>query len=320
MEAVKLKSRKGIARLSLARKDRPVNVLDETCMQELEAQLDALEKKIPQLLIIESAMPGCFIAGADVDVIAAVSDVEEATRLAEQGQSLMRRIEELPCPSIAVVAGACMGGGLEMALACDYLLAVEMPKTALALPEIKIGIHPGFGGCVRLPRKIGWVKACDMILTGRSVGAKQAGRLKLADLVCHAEQVEQGIEYLAARGKRQVSGGRPWWMRIWPVREVFFAIVRNKTMQNMKHIDVDTAYPAVPAALEVLRRVASLADGQAYAIEAASLGRLAVTPTCANLIRVFHLGQSLQKQEAVKKGRERASQIKRTAVYGAGAM
>jgi len=320
MEAMKLSSRKGIARLSLARKDRAVNVLDEPCMSELEAQLDTLESKPPRLLIIESAMPGCFIAGADVDVIAAVSDVEEATRLAERGQSLMRRIEDLPCPSIAVVAGACMGGGLELALACDHLLAVEMPKTSLALPEIKIGIHPGFGGCVRLPRKIGWMKACDMILTGRSVDAKQAGRLKLADLVCHTEQIEQGIEYLAARGKRQVSGERVWWMRIWPVREAFFAMVRNKTMQKLKYIDVDSAYPAVPAAIEVLRRVASLAEGQAYAIEAASLGRLAVTPTCANLIRVFHLGQSLQKQEAVKKGRERAVQIKRTALYGAGAM
>jgi len=320
MEAMKLSSRKGIARLSLARKDRPVNVLDEPCMRELEAQLDALENKPPRLLIIESAMPGCFIAGADVDVIAAVTDVEEATRLAERGQSLMRRIEDLPCPSVAVVAGACMGGGLELALACDYLLAVETPKTALALPEIKIGIHPGFGGCVRLPRKIGWMKACDMILSGRSVDAKQAGRLKLADLVCHAEQVEQGIEYLAARGKQQVSGERVWWMRLWPVREAFFAMVRNKTMQKLKYIDVDSAYPAVPAAIDVLRRVASLADGQAYAIEAASLGRLAVTPTCANLIRVFHLGQSLQKQEAVKKGRERAGQIDHAAVYGAGVM
>ena len=137
METVKLFREEGLIRLRLERGDRSVNVLDETCLSELEAQLDALEKKPPQLLVFESGMPGCFVAGADVDVIAAVSDVAEATRLAERGQSLMRRIEDLPCPSIAVVAGACMGGGLEMALACDYILAIQTAKTSMALPEIK---------------------------------------------------------------------------------------------------------------------------------------------------------------------------------------
>lgn len=320
METVNLSVNKGVARLLLARSDRPVNVLDEACLRELEAQLDALEKQTPDLLVIESGMPGCFIAGADVDVIAAVSDADEATRLAERGQSLMRRIEDLSCPSVAVVAGACMGGGLELALACDHLLAVEGGKTQLALPEIKIGIHPGFGGCVRLPRKVGWPAACEMILTGRSVDAKRAGRMKLADLVCQPEQVEQGIAYLAAKGKRRGGGIKPGWMWFWPAREVFFAIVRNKTLAHFGHLDVEDAYPAIPAALDVLRRIPGLADGQAYAVEAASLGRLATSPTCKNLVRVFHLGQALQKQDAVKKGRERAARIERAAVYGAGVM
>jgi len=320
METLKLKTSRGVARLSLGRKDRPVNVLDGLCLTELESQLDVLEQKPPQLLVIDSVMPGCFIAGADVDVIAAVTDQDEATRLAERGQSLMRRIEDLPCPTVAVVAGACMGGGLDLALACDHLIAVHTPETSLALPEIRIGIHPGFGGCVRLPRRIGWVKACDMILTGRCVDARQAGCMHLADLSCHDEQIEEGIRYLAARGKRRSSAMQPWWMRLWPAREIFFAVVRHKALKKLKHLDVEEAYPAVPAGIEVLRRVAGLADGQAYAVEAASLGRLAVTPTCANLIRVFHLGQSLQKQEAVKKGRERAAGIGRGAVYGAGVM
>lgn len=320
MATVNLCVNKGVARLLLARGDRPVNVLDEACLRELEARLDALEKQTPELLVIESGMPGCFIAGADVDVIAAVSDADEATRLAERGQSLMRRIEDLSCPSVAVVAGACMGGGLELALACDHLLAVEGGKTQLALPEIKIGIHPGFGGCVRLPKKVGWPAACEMILTGRSVDAKRAGRMKLADLVCRPEQVEQGIAYLAAKGKRQGGGIRPGWMWFWPAREVFFAIVRNKTLAHFRHLNVEDAYPAIPAALDVLRRIPGLADGQAYAVEAASLGRLATSPSCKNLVRVFHLGQGLQKQEAVKKGAQSAAAISRGAVFGAGAM
>jgi len=320
LKVLDMKRSKGLARLTLARKDRAVNVLDETCFEGLEAALDGLESNPPDLLVIESGMPGCFIAGADVDAIAAIGDADDATRLAERGQSLMRRIEDLPCPSVAVVAGACMGGGLELALACDYLLAVQGGKTRLALPEINIGIHPGFGGCVRLPRKIGWVKACDIILTGRSIDARQAGRMGLADLVCHAEQVESGILHLAGRGKRRPAPVQPWWMRLWPARALFFSMLRNKAMQKLKHLDVESAYPAVPAAIGVLRRVAGLSEGQAYAIEAASLGRLAVTPPCKNLIRVFHLGKALQKQDAVKKGRERAAQIEHSAVYGAGVM
>lgn len=317
---LKLQTARGVARLTLSRSDRSVNVLDAACFEAMEAALDQLENSPPDLLVIESSLPGCFIAGADVDVIAAVADAAEATRLAERGQSLMRRIEDLPCPSVAVVAGACMGGGLELALACDYILAVHGKKTRLALPEIRIGIHPGFGGCVRLPRKVGWVQATDMILTGRSVDAGRAGRMKLADLACHAEQVEDGIMHLAGRGKRRHTGMHPWWMKLWPARAIFFAVVRNKAMQRFKHLDIESSYPAVPAAIEVLGRVAALNEGQAYAIEAASLGRLAVTPTCENLVRVFHLGQALQKQEAVKKGRERAAQIDACAVYGAGVM
>jgi 3-hydroxyacyl-CoA dehydrogenase / enoyl-CoA hydratase / 3-hydroxybutyryl-CoA epimerase len=320
METVSLKRDGGAARLVLRRTDRPLNVLDEACLCELEAQLDVLERDVPRALVIESGMPGCFVAGADLDAIATIADAGEATRLAERGQSLMRRIEDLPCPSVAVVAGSCMGGGLELALACDYLLAVRAEKTNLALPEIKIGIHPGFGGCVRLPRKIGWPQACEMILNGRSVDAKRAGRLGLADLVCHAEQVENGIRHLLKRGKRRFAGKGSWWMRLWPVRAVFFAVLRNKALERFQHLDVEQAYPAVPATLAVLRQIAGLAEGQAYAVEAASLGRLAVTPTCKNLIRVFHLGQGLQKQDAVNKGRTRAAQIGRSAVFGSGIM
>ncbi len=320
METIKLKRKKAVARLCFARRDRPVNVLDVRCMVELEAALDDLERKPPGLLIIESSIDGCFIAGADVDEIAAVSDSESAIRLAERGQSLMRRIEDLPCPSVVVVAGACMGGGLELALACDYLIAVRHAKTKLALPEIKIGIHPGFGGCVRLPRKIGWLAAVDMILTGRSIDAKKAGRFGLADMVCHGEQVEDAIHHLAARGKREYGGIKPWWMRLWPVRALFFRQVEKRALARFSHLDINEAYPAIPAAIGVLREIAGLPEGQAYALEAASLGSLATTPTCANLIRVFHLGQGLQKQDAAKKGRQRAAEIQQTAVFGAGVM
>lgn len=319
MELVTLTRANGTARLRFARKDKRVNVLDEPCMTQLEAHLEALERDPPKRLVLESGMPGCFIAGADVDVIAAVRDADEAARLAERGQALFRRIETLPCPSVAVVRGAAMGGGLELALACDWLAAVEDEKTRLALPEIRLGIHPGFGGCVRLPRRVGWLAAVDMILSGRAVDARKARRMKLADIACKPGQEEAAIDYLARRGKAR-RGARPWWMRLPPARWLFFRQVEKKALARFRHLDVDEAYPAVPATIALLEAIAGLPEGQAYAREAESLGRLAVTPTCKNLIHVFRLGEGLKHQEAARKGSKDAEAIGRAAVFGAGVM
>jgi len=321
MEVINLSRKQGIARLRFGRKDRSVNVLDEVCMTELEEQLNALEKDVPALIVVESSMPGCFIAGADLDVIAAVDHAGDAGKLAERGQALLRRIEDLACPSIAVVNGACMGGGLELALACDYLIAVHTDKTRLALPEIKIGIHPGFGGCVRLPKRIGWLAATDMILTGRSVDAKKAKRTGLADIACHVEQVEAAIEHLVAHGNKvKRTGMKPWWMRLWPVRVLFFQQIKKRALSRFKHLDIEQAYPAIPATIRLLEEIAGEHDRKAYAREAESLGRLAVTPTCKNLIHVFHLGEALKKQDAAKKGRKYLEHINHVAVFGAGVM
>ena len=320
MEVVTLKQKDGVSRLHLSRKDKSVNVLDEVCMDQLETHLDSLEKRVPELLVIESSMPGCFVAGADLAIIQGVTDQAEATRLAERGQALCRRIESLASPSVAVVNGACMGGGLELALACDYIIAVEGDKTKLALPEIKIGIHPGFGGCVRLPKRIGWSKAVEMILTGRAVDAKRARRIGLARLTCHPEQVDSAVEFISTLGKRKSDHVKPWWFHLWPVRKFYFHKVREKALARFKSLYIEEAYPAVPAAINLLEDIFGMSDGLAYAREAESLGRLAITPTCKNLIRVFFLGEALKKQEMVKKGKSSAASLNRTAVYGAGAM
>ena len=320
MEVVTLKQNDGVARLHLARSDKSVNVLDQLCIEQLEKQLDALEKKTPDLLVIESGMPGCFVAGADLAIIQGVTDENAATKLAERGQAICRRIERLACPSIAVVNGACMGGGLELAMGCDHIIAVEDKKTQLALPEIKIGIHPGFGGCVRLPKRVGWPRAVEMILTGSSVDAKRARRIGLAAMSCHPEQVESAIEYLAGKGKKGSGSVKPWWFHLWPIRKFFFYKVREKALARFKYLDIDEAYPAIPTAIDLLEEIYGMNDGQAYAREAESLGKMAVTPTCKSLIRVFFLGDALKKQEMVKKGKEAAAGLNRTAVYGAGAM
>lgn len=320
MEVVTLTREANTARLTFQRQDKPVNVLDEPTIETLEKHLDVLEREPPEVLLLESGLAGCFIAGADLDIIARVDDPVKATRLAERGQALCRRIEVLPSISVAVVQGACMGGGLEMALACDHIVAVYGERTRLALPEIKIGIHPGFGGCIRLPKRVGWPMAIQMIMTGKEVDAARARKIGLAAIACYPEQVSDALALLATRGKKKPVGVRPWWMRLWPAKAVFFQQVEKRAMARLKHLDVEQAYPAVPATLRLLRQIVGASDGVAYALEAESLGRLAVTSTCKNLIRVFHLGQALQKQEAAKRGREAAADIHKTAVYGAGTM
>ncbi|MDQ6987548.1 MAG: 3-hydroxyacyl-CoA dehydrogenase NAD-binding domain-containing protein [Mariprofundaceae bacterium] len=320
MNIVSLIRNEDEARLHFERSDKPVNVLDEACIVQLEAHLDALEAEPPKTLVLESGNAGCFIAGADLDMIAAVSDASEATKLAERGQSLCRRIEVLPSVSIALVHGACMGGGLEVALACDYIVAVDDKPTRLALPEIKIGIHPGFGGCVRLPKRIGWMQAVEMILSGRAVDARRARRIGLAALSPKPEQLDSAIAYLVKKGKVTTRKFNPWWLRLWPARLLFFQQVEKKTYARLKHLDVESAYPAIPAVIALLKEIIGMSDGLALAREAESLGRMAVTPTCKNLIRVFHLGDALKKQDAAKRGREAVAGFNKTAVYGAGVM
>ncbi|MDT8376308.1 MAG: 3-hydroxyacyl-CoA dehydrogenase NAD-binding domain-containing protein [Mariprofundaceae bacterium] len=320
MEVVTLVREGEVARLSFSRSDKSVNVLDELCMEQLEAHIEAIEKETPEVLLLESAMPGCFIAGADLTLIQSVADAEVATRLAERGQSLCRRIELLSSTSIAVVEGACMGGGLELAMSCDHIVAVHGGKTSLGLPEIKIGIHPGFGGCVRLPKRVGWPKAIEMILTGAPVDAGRAKRIGLAQLVCHPEQVNDAVKFLAGSGKVSRAQADPWWFHLWPVRKFFFYRVRERALARFRHLDIETAYPAVPGAIDLLEDIYGMSDGLAYAREAESLGKFAVTPTCKNLIRVFFLGEALKKQDMVKKGKGAAAGLKHAVVYGAGVM
>ncbi len=320
MEVVRLTRKGKRARLHFMRRDKSVNVLDIACMEQLEAHLDALEKNTPEILVLDSGIPGCFIAGADIDLIRDVSSVAEAERLAERGQAVCRRIEDLEAVSIAVVNGAAMGGGLEVAMACDYIIAVDDAKTQLALPEIRIGIHPGFGGCVRLPRRVGWLAAVDMILSGRTVDAKKARRMGLADIACADGRVEAGIDWLAEKGKTKRAALRPWWLRLWPARALFFRQAERRVLSRFRHLDIDAAYPALPATIHLLSEIIGMSDGLAYAREAESLGQLAVTPTCKNLIRVFRLGEALRHQPAVRQGKKSVAGIERVAVFGAGVM
>jgi len=293
-----------------------VNVLDRTTLAQLEQALDQLEQAPPPLLLIDSLLAHCFIAGADIHELEAVADAATANQLAQRGQAVCQRLHQLASVTIVVVSGSCMGGGLELSLACDYIIAVQHDSTKLGLPEVKIGIHPGFGGCLRLPQRVGWPQAVTMITTGMAVNANHAVRIGLADIACHAGAVDRAVELLQSRGKRKAASPQPWWFQIWPVRWLFFLLAERKTQQQFPHLDLDRCYPALPAVLKLLRETYGMSDGLALAREAESLAALAESSVCKHLIRCFFLGNTL-KRRAHNVTMPDQPQV---AVYGAGVM
>ncbi|MCD0504325.1 enoyl-CoA hydratase-related protein, partial [Bordetella petrii] len=164
----------GLAWLTIDRAGSAVNALSTDVMAELSSVLDTLQAQPPKGLVIRSGKSAGFIAGADVEEFAGLATSQQAQALVERGWHLFNRLAALPYPTLALIRGHCLGGGLELALACRYRLAVDEPGTSLALPEVMLGIFPGWGGMRRLPALIGAPAALDMMLTGRPADARRA--------------------------------------------------------------------------------------------------------------------------------------------------
>jgi 3-hydroxyacyl-CoA dehydrogenase/enoyl-CoA hydratase/3-hydroxybutyryl-CoA epimerase len=171
----------GYARLAFDKAGTATNTLSAEALAELNAALDALERDPPKGLVIASAKRSGFIAGADVDEFGDVKTEDDALALVRRGWDTFERLARVACPTVALVRGFCLGGGLELALACRYRVVVDEPGTRLGLPEVLLGIVPGWGGMKRLPDLIGAPAALDLMLTGKTVDARKAKKLGLAD-------------------------------------------------------------------------------------------------------------------------------------------
>src|SRR5260221_210288 len=180
--------------LSLDKEGATANVLSADVMAELDRILDELSAKTPRGVVIRSGKDSGFIAGADVEEFTKLKDADDVMRMVKRGWDLYDKLASLPFPTLALVNGFCMGGGVELALACRYRVAVDQPGTRFALPEVMLGILPAWGGVKRLPRLVGPTAALDMLLTGRSVDARRAKRLGLVD-----EAVPPRVQENAAR-------------------------------------------------------------------------------------------------------------------------
>ncbi len=283
----------GLAWLELDKADSSTNVLSPELMNEFAGVLDALDAAPPKALVIASAKPAGFIAGADIEEFARLDSVLAARMLVERGWLLYNRLAAVPYPTLALIRGHCMGGGLELALACRHRIVVDEPGTRLALPEVMLGIVPGWGGMLRLPELIGPAAALDLMLSGKSVDAKKAKRLGLADDCVPARVMESAARIVALGGKpvrklpAQERATR--WAMNGPLRRMVADKARAQAARKVSRAN----YLAPFAIVDIWENY----GGNALDVPAgdpSSLDTIFTSPTARNLVRVFHLQERLK--------------------------
>ena len=309
----------GVACLVLDDPAKKVNTLSTRAMEWLEGTLDEIESARPAGLVVVSGKPDGFVAGADIEELRGAADRDQVLALLARGHELMERLAALPFPTVAAIHGACLGGGLELALACRRRVATDHPKTRLGLPEVQLGLIPGLGGTQRLPRVVGVAAALDLILTGRPIDARKARRIGLVDTVCHpavlraaAIGLVRGVDGrrparpLASRAgdllARTPLGGKLVWER-----------ARARVLR-----ETGGHYPAPLVALAVARDGLSLPLRRGLDVEAGAFAELVVAEPAKSLISIFFAKNAVEARAA--KASAGAPPLGTAAVLGAGFM
>ncbi len=301
----------GIVWLSLDKADATTNVLSYEVLVEFEALLEQLQSESPQGLIIQSNKENGFIAGADVNAFKTLKTYDEALKLIQHGQAVFNRLERLNIPTLALIHGFCLGGGLELALACDYRVADEDLKTKLGLPEVLLGIHPGFGGSVRLTRLVGAPAAMNMMLSGRAVRARAAKKMGLVDAAVPKRQLQRAARHFIMQSPA-VSRASGWKMltNYAPLRRMLAPFMRRQVAKRAR----PEHYPAPYALIALWEKHGGDKRGMMRE-EAASVARLIIGETAQNLVRVFFLQEQLKSQ-----GKKSLFAPKRVHIIGGGVM
>jgi 3-hydroxyacyl-CoA dehydrogenase/enoyl-CoA hydratase/3-hydroxybutyryl-CoA epimerase len=305
--------------------DRSLNVFTEQAMDGLSSVLDEVGGIAGQgrltAVVMWSGKTDSFFAGADVSAIAAVEDPEEGAEASRRGQEVFSKVSGIAVPTIAAVHGVCLGGGLELALSCDFRVVSDHAKTQLGLPEVLLGILPAWGGTTRLPGVVGLQKALDMILTGRNLEARAALKSGLADAVLPwALFREKVADFARARAEAQplprpkrgvrdrvLDGTRPG------RRLVLRQARKQVTRKTGGH------YPAPLKVLEVVSASLGKPLSHGFELEARAAGELIAGSVSKNLIHVFHLREAARKGSGVESDAEPAP-VNRMGVVGAGVM
>jgi 3-hydroxyacyl-CoA dehydrogenase/enoyl-CoA hydratase/3-hydroxybutyryl-CoA epimerase/3-hydroxyacyl-CoA dehydrogenase/enoyl-CoA hydratase/3-hydroxybutyryl-CoA epimerase/enoyl-CoA isomerase len=313
----------GIASIIFDQPGSRANTLNQKVLAELEQVLAQLEAH-PALqgVILASGKPGMFVAGADINELAAApSDPEHARGAMRRGLDIIARFERLPCPTVALIDGACMGGGLELALGFDYRLAGTNPRTEIGLPEVTLGLIPGWGGTQRLPRVIGPGPAAEIICTGEPVKAARARELSIVfDVVPSEQLVEEArrlIDWSRQSGDWREARKRKWQpVGLTEEQHSFtFAVARAQVLAKTKgHL------PAPVAALDAIAAGCNRPLDEGLKAETDCFVPLIGSPISRNLIALFFLRNRLQKDPGVADASIKPRPISRAGVIGAGIM
>lgn len=296
----------GLLWITLDRQGERTNTLSEAVMAEMKTWLKHVEKAPPRAIIIRSGKTSGFIAGADVTEFESMATPERGEELVARGWHLFNRLEGLSCPTLALIQGHCLGGGLELALACRFRIAVDQPDTRLGLPEVQLGIVPAWGGMMRLPRRIGPSRALSMMLSGKTVDARGALALGLVDACVPARVMEQAAKTRVLDPAPAMSPGVVQRLLNGPFK---FLVARSALRQLRRKVR-QAHYPAPYVLLKTWQE----ADGNALALPAL-LHDLLEAPATRHLIRVFHLQERLKAF-----GKGRVFDVRRVHVVGAGVM
>jgi 3-hydroxyacyl-CoA dehydrogenase/enoyl-CoA hydratase/3-hydroxybutyryl-CoA epimerase len=310
-------------RLWLDVQDRPFNVFGRQVLADMHAALDAVEAEPGiKYLFFGSKKPSGFLAGADIQEFTTIKTAAEAMEMTAAGQKLMNRVANLRIPTRAVIYGPCLGGGLEFALACDYRSIIDLPSTQVGLPEIELGLVPGWGGTQRLPRVIGLEPALQVILQRKRLNAREAKAWGLVDTYhTRLDDAECYIEKDPSRlTQKRPKAGLP--LRTWrqkllestPIGRMLIlrtaaGLVKAKTPEDM---------PAPAEALECIRIGLSQGIEAGLKREREAIGRLATTNASRNLVTIFFLMMNAKKTE--KGEGEEKKPFKKVGVVGAGTM
>ncbi len=301
----------GILWLSLDLKGTDTNVLSSSVLDQLNILIDQVVSDLPKAVIFRSAKSSGFIAGADVKEFLSVSNKQEALIMIKRGQNIFSRIESLPCPTVAMIEGFCMGGGTELALACDYRVGLDSSSTKIGLPEVKLGIHPAFGGLVRSTAIINPMHSLEMMLSGRALAMKQAKKIGLIDLVQPKRQIERAAQQMAlTKPAKQQMPFTGKVLSLPGIRNLLSGYMKKQVAKKASR----RHYPAPYAILDVWCQYYGNSK-RMMEEEANSVARLIQGDTVRNLIRVFFLQTQLKGL-----GDKRSFKPKHIHVIGAGVM
>ena len=291
--------------------DASANLLSQAAIKELDDIIKDFEQNLPRALVILSDKKDSFIFGADIKEFTALENKEQALAFMHNGHDLMNRLESLSCPTVSMIHGLCFGGGTELSLACNYIVASDNKKTKIGLPEIKLGIHPGYGGTARSIERCGPLAAMNIMLTGRALTARSAKKINLIDEMVPVRQLKAAAEYFALNAPKRKQ--LPFLTRITNsslLRPLIAAQMRKQVATKAKA----EHYPAPYSLIDLWKKYAG-DKKRMLEKEAIAVAELATTDTARNLVRVFFLQENLKSQ-----GKQTDFKIEHVHVIGGGIM